>query len=207
MHYTVYRITNLINGKTYIGKHQTEELDDGYMGSGKLINRAITKHGVENFSKEILHVFDTEEEMNSKEKELVTESVCQDDSTYNLCVGGQGGFSYINREVWTTEKRSKHGQKYGHIARQNLLNNQDKIQKRTKARDDVLAKMNEYWRNNKHSEETKQKMSASKKGKNTGSKNGNYGKFWITNGKESMMIQKDTLIPDGWYKGMTVVKK
>lgn len=59
------------NGKTYTGKHQTDNLDDGYMGSGKLIRRAIAKYGAENFTKEILHAFENEEEMNAKEKELV----------------------------------------------------------------------------------------------------------------------------------------
>jgi len=93
LYYTVYKITNNLNQKFYIGKHQTKNLNDGYMGSGKLLKAAYKKHGIENFSKEILHVFDTEEEMNAKEKELV---VITEDS-YNLCDGGHGGFSYIHR--------------------------------------------------------------------------------------------------------------
>lgn len=93
MFYTIYKITNTINGKYYIGKHQTKDLDDGYMGSGKILRYAIRKHGIENFKKEILHVFDTEQEMNDKEKELVVIS----EETYNLCDGGHGGFGYINK--------------------------------------------------------------------------------------------------------------
>lgn len=93
MHYTIYKITNQINGKYYIGKHQTKNLDDGYMGSGKILKMAIAKYGIENFKKEILHVFDNEDDMNDKERELVVVN----ESTYNLNEGGMGGFGYINR--------------------------------------------------------------------------------------------------------------
>ena len=62
------------------------------MGSGKLISYAIKKYGVDKFTKEILHIFDNETEMNAKEKELVEVN----ELTYNLIEGGQGGFGYIN---------------------------------------------------------------------------------------------------------------
>lgn len=101
MFYTIYKITNKLNGKSYIGKHQTKDLDDGYMGSGKLIRRAIQKHGVENFHKEILHVFETEVEMNEAEKSLVV----LNENSYNLCPGGQGGFGYLNSLPEAGERR------------------------------------------------------------------------------------------------------
>ncbi len=104
MFYTIYKTTNAINGKYYIGMHQTKKLDDAYMGSGTVLKQAIAKYGLENFSKEILHVFDNEEDMRNKEKELVIIS----ENTYNLCEGGKGGFGYLNRSGLSSRKGSTH---------------------------------------------------------------------------------------------------
>ena len=71
MYYTVYRTVNNVNNKIYVGKHQTKKLDDDYLGSGKILGDAILKYGKQNFSKDILYIFDTEAEMNAKEVELV----------------------------------------------------------------------------------------------------------------------------------------
>ena len=84
MFYTVYKITNLENNKIYIGAHKTSNLEDGYMGSGKYITNAVNKYGVDNFSKEILHILDSEEEMYLKEKEIVNEEFLSRKDVYNL---------------------------------------------------------------------------------------------------------------------------
>jgi group I intron endonuclease len=91
MFHIIYKIANLIDGKIYIGAHSTTHLDDGYMGSGKYLKRAMKIHGKQNFTKEILFVFDTKDAMFAKEAELVTEEFITTHNTYNLKVGGSGG--------------------------------------------------------------------------------------------------------------------
>ncbi|YP_010843951.1 SegH [Salmonella phage KM16] len=93
-YYIVYKITNIINSKEYIGAHSTDNINDGYMGSGKLIQAALLKYGRKNFYKEILHVFDNERQMYNKEAELVTEEYCSKENTYNIKPGGKGGTAY-----------------------------------------------------------------------------------------------------------------
>ena len=137
MHYTIYKITNKINNKFYIGMHQTKKLDDGYMGSGKRLKLAIKKYGIENFNKEILHIFDNEEDMKNKEKELVI----LDEMSYNLCEGGKGGFGYLNRSGLNTS--GVKNRNYKEISR--------KVS--------ITKKINQY----SHSKETRQKISDANK--------------------------------------------
>lgn len=94
-HYLVYKTTNDLNGMYYIGKHATTNPNDSYLGSGVYLTRAIEKYGKEHFHREILFDFDTEAEMDAKERELVDESVVKDEMCYNLMLGGEGG------DTWT----------------------------------------------------------------------------------------------------------
>jgi len=57
--YIIYKTTNLINGKIYVGQHKTDIKEDGYLGSGKLLRLAILKYGINNFIREILATCDT----------------------------------------------------------------------------------------------------------------------------------------------------
>ena len=92
--YYIYRITNLINGKTYIGQHKYKKLNDSYMGSGKHLRAAQAKYGIENFKKEILvfnvskkeHIDLLEKTFIAAEREKVGVENC-----YNIAEGGEGG--------------------------------------------------------------------------------------------------------------------
>lgn len=85
--YTVYSITNTVNGKVYIGKHKTEDIHDSYLGSGTAIRLAVKKYGRDKFIKEILFCFDNPKAMDDKERELITLEVLESDQYYNIRPG------------------------------------------------------------------------------------------------------------------------
>lgn len=196
MFYLIYQTTNLVNGKIYIGKHKTSNLDDGYLGSGSLLKKAISKYGVENFKKEILYILDTVEEMNLKEKELVTKEFVSNKNTYNLRLGGEGGFDYIHANAISIQTRLKiskalKGRKGTFLGK--------KHSSHTKKLISELAKQQT------HSAERRYKHSEIMKIKSKGSNNSQFGTMWITNGVSNKKIKKDEPIPLNWYKGRTKI--
>lgn len=230
MYYTIYKVTNKVNGKFYIGAHQTENLDDGYLGSGTALKRAMEKHGKENFEKEILHVFDTPEEMWEREMMLVEVS----DETYNLRKGGLFDLGMSHEDFIDLCKnaskkakealREKYGEDWAKVTSQVRIKAlQEKYGEdwakifRQKANETLREKYGEDWAKiisqgnrafsgRKHTEETKQKMR--EKGRlRIGEKNSQFGSMWITNGVENRKIKKDEPIPEGWKRGRKVGEK
>ena len=211
MFYTVYKITNKLDNNIYIGIHKTSKLDDGYMGSGKLITRAITKYGLNNFTKEIIFIFDNEKDMKLKETELVTEEFCKREDTYNICEGGQGGWSYVNMNNFGYKLTNKDRRKGSIIGGQKFIELMQSEQYKLDHGKKVSLGLKEYYKYNKssfkgkkHTEEHKQYISEIMKEKSKGENNSQYGTMWITNGSENSKIKKVDIIPDGWYKGRVI---
>ena len=207
MHYTIYKTTNLINGKIYIGKHKTTNLDDMYIGSGKILKHAIKKHGINNFIKEYLFIFDNEEDMNNKELELVSEEFIKEDTNYNLKLGGEGGWDYVNtagfRGVFgkhseSTRKHLSKSRKRFLSIKENRENNLEKL-KRMRV-NSIKNNPNGTFYGKRHTEETKEKL---RKPKNIGKENSQYDMMWIYSLEEkiSKRINKNEVIPEGWSKG------
>jgi hypothetical protein len=88
MFFILYKTTNLINKKEYIGIHQTSNINDGYLGSGLAMKRAIIKYGKKNFKREILEYCFSIDDLIRREKELVNEEWINRENTYNLKTGG-----------------------------------------------------------------------------------------------------------------------
>lgn len=102
-YHIVYQTINLINGKIYWGAHSTDNIDDGYFGSGDLVRRAIKKHGKENFKRVVEHIFDNPTDMFLKEKEIVTPEFLKRNDVYNIVPGGCGG-----RNIGATDLKHFH---------------------------------------------------------------------------------------------------
>src|SRR4051812_15186417 len=94
--YYVYQLTNTVNGKIYIGCHQTTNLDDGYLGSGRRLAYAKRKYGLAAFVKTILSFHETLGEMLAKEGEIVDQKFLGRHDVYNLTLGGKSGWYHIN---------------------------------------------------------------------------------------------------------------
>lgn len=143
-HYLIYKITNNLNGKIYIGKHITDNLDDGYMGSGTAIRRAVKKYGIENFTKEILFDVYGEDMMNFLEEAIVDEAFVARKDTYNMTLGGRGR-THVEHSEETRRKLSEANKGKHHS-------------------EESKKKMSEAKKGFRHSEETKKKMSNAQSG-------------------------------------------
>lgn len=202
----IYKTTNLLSGRYYIGMHSTDNLDDGYLGSGKRLGRAIKKHGRENFIREILEFCSSREELISKEKDIVNLNEISKEKCMNLMVGGEGGYPYHeNLEGQRNFALS------GNEAFRNKLKDEYYSLNFKKKTGEITSRMKKGflknpldWTGRSHSEETKKRMSESSKETGTGETNSQYGTYWITNGKENKKIKKDEFIPEGYYKGRKI---
>lgn len=88
----IYKTTNLITNKIYVGKRaETVEKSKNYMGSGIWLKNSIKKYGKQNFIKEILEIVENGD-LNERERFWI-EKLNSNDSNigYNLTDGGDGG--------------------------------------------------------------------------------------------------------------------
>ena len=202
----IYKTTNLINNKFYVGMHSTDNLEDGYFGSGKIINYSVNKHGIENHRVEILEFLPSREELKKREAEVVNEEMLKHPLCMNLKFGGEGGWDHINSNVIERNKSQILRSSAGGLAAAKVFEKGSTAAKnRSKMTNtSTLANNGKYnlpSRDGKpHSEETKQKM---RKSKNNGESNSQFGSRWIHNLelKISKKIKKAAPLPIGWKEG------
>jgi hypothetical protein len=201
-----YRIENTLNGKFYYGVHGTNNLEDGYFGSGKRLNYAIEKYGRENFVKENLIFFETYNQALEYEAEIVNEELVLDPSCYNLKRGGKGGG--VNNGMGAEWYR-ENGRKVLTKSWQNpefRLNRIKEYSERLKNLEKEGKLKHDGFKGNHHTNETKRSIGVKNKIKQTGVGNSQYGTCWVTNEKENKKIHREDLIPDGWRLGRKLNK-
>jgi len=188
LYYLIYQITNNINGRIYIGKHATDNIDDGYMGSDNLIRKALKKYGKENFTKQILFMLSSKETMDLKEAEIVTNDFVLVKSNYNLKPGGPGGILFPYAD-WTTEDMARRGRLGGLKSKGNVKNlqfwskdnppkNSLKNVQKISLCPVIKQKRRDTFRKIKHQ---------------TGEKNSQFGTCWIYNESETVKIKLQDL--------------
>lgn len=215
IHY-VYEITNNINGKIYVGVHSTKDVNDGYMGSGKHLKQAIIKYGIDNFTKRIIEFYPNADECYAAERDIVNAEFVMRSDTYNLKIGGEGGWDHITKSSSFSEQCSNAA-----IAGNTIRwKNEDwsraqraKISKRlveehsSGKRD--LTNFTQSFAGKKHTEETKNKIGAKVSKHQTGSGNSNFGKKWMHSlalkmSKPVKAEDIDKYIADGWIIGRKI---
>lgn len=201
-HY-IYKTTCNVTKRFYYGMHSTDNLEDGYLGSGQRLWKSINKHGKENHSIEILEYLENRSSLKDREKELITEELLKDPMCMNLQLGGGGGF--------IGEEHRKKTSDLGTLAFQKKIKKDDEFRKYFKSKCSKRAKemykkgLSKKWKcdwtGRKHSEETKAKL---RHHKNIGENNPQYGTCWITNEKENKKIPRGSDIPGGWRLGRKI---
>ena len=185
-HY-IYKITRH-DGKYYIGMHSTDDLDDGYFGSGKMLWFSIRKHGKEKHSKKILEFLPTRQELKLREKTLVNKEILNDPLCMNLQLGGEGGGKFHS-----TEHQRKCSIAGGKIGGRKVMLDLSSKERSARAIKAVATRKHNgrspAFQGKKHSEETKSKM---RKPKNQGPLNSQFGTCWVTNGTP-LKIKKEAL--------------
>lgn len=212
--FITYKVTCTVTGKYYIGSHKADNINDGYMGSGKFIRDSIAKYGIENHTKEVLGVFETRKESLELEHNLVKEKrATEKEMCLNASSGGYS-FDYLNETGKNVYVRTPE-------QRQNQLERLEKGLETIKWRVDNVPGYREArqernkehlynyrsthphpWIGRHHTEETKLKIHNNKVGKCCGKRNSQFGTYWITNGyTNAKWSDSRGDIPDGYWKG------
>ena len=178
----VYKTTNLINGKIYVG--QDTKNNPKYLGSGKLLKKSIAKYGKENFRKEILESCVDKNLLDEREKYWILTLNSRDPKIgYNIANGGEGA-SGFKHSAETKEKISKlhKGKK---LSKEHIEKIREYGKRRPKSKEFLEQQgcINKYWpKGTKHTDKTKQKMSEYHKA--------NPVRYWLGKARPLEAIEK-----------------
>ncbi len=208
----IYKTTNKINGKYYIGMHTASSMDNEYLGSGKILKHAIRKYGRDSFVKEILTFAINREVLIELERSIVTLELLEDPQCMNLRLGGHGGGGWTVQQQKENAKRSRVKQEVLRRDPEWVFRKSKKLT--TSLKDDYasgkrVSTIRPHVKGWKHSPENieRQKVAFEKSCHQQGDKNSAFGTIWITNGFENKKISKDSIVPPDWRTGRVMKPK
>lgn len=214
LYHIVYETVNLINKKTYVGKHSSKNRYDDYLGSGSRLARAIKKYGRENFRRYEVAIFGNEDDAYEYEEFFIEANNCcsNSDEYYNIQKGGKGGSVYFRHSDYSKKKNS-----YSHKGKKRSGQALENIRKGAKKRKEAghipkgwlgkrdpeyIARMSqerkEFFKTDEGLE-CKLKLKEYK-----GEKNSQYGSRWINDGTTNKKIKRNVDLPPGWEYGRLV---
>jgi group I intron endonuclease len=113
--YYVYLTTNTVTGKIYVGQRARKwppEEDGCYLGSGVALKDAIRKYGRDKFTREVIQICHSQEELNNAEIALIAlTNAMNPEVGYNLTEGGSGTSGYKLDPVTAAKIKRNFGDK------------------------------------------------------------------------------------------------
>lgn len=183
-HY-IYKITRS-TGQFYVGLHSTDNLDDGYFGSGQILWKSIKKYGKEFHAKEILEYLPSRKELLIREREIVNEELLVNPLCMNLALGGGANCTNEQRAKWNLAKRQKPALTEEDRAKMRLERSLRKHSQETK------TKMSEYGKGKVKSAEHLAKIAKARLQNMTAETRQKFsvngGKHWYNNGAKSFLL-------------------
>lgn len=213
LYYIIYKTTCLVTNRYYIGMHACNSLDDGYLGSGKILQRSIRKYGIGSHKREIISFEIDYRSLQNKEREIVTEEMIKDPLCLNIKPGGWGwGKSFVfSTEVLKKMRENKQTQEFRDSQRTKAI----EIWEDQHYRDKFYSTVTSQEYKDKRSKQMKKIYDQNphlreilSKGK-SGSKNPAFGKVWIHNEYEKKLVTKQSVndfMLSGWKVGRGSLK-
>jgi hypothetical protein len=186
--------------------HSTDNLDDGYIGSGKILGYSRNKYGDENHIIERLEFVSSRDELKRREKEIVNEELLAHPLNINLKYGGEGGWDHIDGSHLTKEIRSCGGKSaMAALNKIRVADTEEGRMFRSKLSKSMsIAKTGKPSKGIIHSVETKKKIAESMKAKQDGNRNSQHGTRWVNKNNTPLKIKESQLteyLSDGYSLG------
>lgn len=181
----IYKTTNLVNGKQYIGKDSKN--NPNYLGSGSYLKRAIKKYGKQNFKKEILEVCSSHEELIQREEYWLNYYDAGDNKMFYNAHNHSYGAPKLSHEIIEKIRIANSGEKHSQYGKPKSEETKQKIANANRGRtpsDETRKKLSEAGRKRVQTEETRKKLSEIRK--SFGGKTGMYGKKHSEETKQKM---------------------